>query len=84
MESDHMLMIIKLRLQNKSMPQQRLNGGNVTTLYRHELKAELPGVSETEPLSLNHKWIDVGIQNNSSEHSFNIQFFSETKSLFTN
>jgi hypothetical protein len=51
-DSDHMLVVIKLRYRirraSNTTPQQlrrfaveRLNDGNVATMYRHELEAEL-------------------------------------------
>jgi hypothetical protein len=67
MESDHILVVIKMRYTmsgaSNTTPQQlrrfaveRLNNGNVTTMYRHELETELSDTSEPEPLSLNDKW----------------------------
>jgi hypothetical protein len=36
---------------------ERLNDGNVATMYRHGLEAELSGASEPpEPLNLDDKW----------------------------
>jgi hypothetical protein len=66
LDSDH-IVVIKLRYRisraSNTTPQQlrrfaveRLNDGNVATMYRHELEAELSGASEPEPLNLNDKW----------------------------
>jgi hypothetical protein len=53
------------------MPQQLrrfavecLNDGNVATMYRHELEAELSGASEPEPLSLDDKlkWMEEAVR----------------------
>jgi hypothetical protein len=66
-DSDHMLVVIKLRYTisraSNTTPQQlrrfaveRLNDGNVATMYRHELEAELLGASEPKQLCLNDKW----------------------------
>jgi hypothetical protein len=65
-DSDHMLVVKKLRDRksraSNTTPQQLrrdavelLNDGNVATMYRHELEAELSNASEPEPLSLNVK-----------------------------
>jgi hypothetical protein len=62
-----MFVVIKLSYRinraSNTTPQQlrrfaveRLNDGNVATMCRHELEAELSGASEPEPLSLNDKW----------------------------
>jgi hypothetical protein len=66
-DSDQMLVIIKLRYimsrasntttqQLRRSAVERLNDGNVATMYGHELEAELSGASEPESLSLNDKW----------------------------
>jgi hypothetical protein len=62
-----MLVIIKLRFRisraSNQTPQQlrlfaveRLNDGNVATMYCQETEAELSGASEPESVSFNHKW----------------------------
>jgi hypothetical protein len=62
-----MLVVMKLRYRisraSNMTPQQlkrfaveRLNDGNVATMYRHDLEAELPGASEPEPVSFVEKW----------------------------
>jgi hypothetical protein len=41
--------------QPRRFPVERLNNENVTTIYRHELEAELSGALVREPLSLDVK-----------------------------
>jgi hypothetical protein len=43
-------------LQIRRFAVERLNDRNVETVYHYELGAELPGVSEPEPLGLDDKW----------------------------
>jgi hypothetical protein len=63
----NILVNIKLRYRisraSNTMPKQlrcfaveRLNDGNVATMYHHELEAEQSDASEAEPLSLDDKW----------------------------
>jgi hypothetical protein len=60
-DSEHMIVFIKLWFRinqtsnTTSQHLNRLNDGNVATVYHHELEAELPGASEPEPLSVHDK-----------------------------
>jgi hypothetical protein len=55
-DSDYMLVVIKLRYRISRFAVERVNDGHVATMYRHELEAELWDASKPEPQNLNDKW----------------------------